>query len=348
MNQFRSDALKLSYDDVLIVPKRSSVESRSDVSLESQLFDNISLDFPVISSNMETVTESEMATAMSNNGGVGLLHRFTDSPEDQAEMIKDVEGIVGASVGIDEDAEDNAILYEEAGADFICVDVAHGMLEECEDTVSHLNKLVDIPLMAGNVATAKGLKMLSLAGADCVKVGVGPGSTCKTRTETGVGYPQFSAISEISQYIRGNPKLETTIVADGGITCSGDMAKALLAGADAVMIGGLLAGCEESPGEVTEIDGEKYKVVRGMASASAREQTDAFDSAEEQRFIEGLEGYTEYKGSVQEFVDSFSEGVQSACSYVGAESLPEAREKVEFIRVTESTQKRNGGHNIIN
>lgn len=354
----------LSYDDVLIQPQRSPVRHREDVDTSTTLFDTphrtITLDTPVISANMDTVTEKEMAQAMADIGGVGIIHRYME-PEQHAEQISAVDGLVGGCVGLDESAVDNAQMYVEAGADFICLDVAHGHMDRIIESVENLSsEIPEVPLMVGNVATQDGVKDLSHAGADCVKVGIGPGSACKTRTATGVGVPQFTAVTnaaETSLYSGHAPmsseqdmsdiNRETHIVADGGITCGGDLAKALLGGACAGMIGGLLAGCDEAPGEVvTGPDGNKYKTFRGLASEEARENTEKFEDTDEYRNIEGVSGYQKYVGTVEKQIQDLMDGLRSACSYTGAHTIEEAQDRVEFQHVTPSTQDRNGSHSL--
>lgn len=351
MNSGENLSLGLSYDDVLIVPQSSPVRTRENVSTRTRLIGDIEIDIPVVAANMDTVTEVDMAQAMTDFGGVGLLHRFME-PDRQADMVASVEGTVGASVGIDEDYIENAEKYFDAGADFVCVDVAHGHLDRCVDAVADLTETFDQPIMAGNVATSEGAKDLALAGADSIKVGIGPGSTCRTREVSGVGVPQFTAVRTVSDaldtlaYQSSTLERPPTVIADGGITSGGDMSKALLAGADAVMVGSLLAGCEESPSVVREYDGTKYKVVRGMSSEAAREDTEAFDEDDQDRYIEGMEGFTEYTGTVEEHLTTFIDGVKSSFSYVGANDLQTAQENSEFIRVTEATQHRNSHHNV--
>lgn len=351
MNSGDNLSLGLSYDDVLIVPQSSPVETRKNVSTRTRLIGNIEIDIPVVSANMDTVTEADMAQAMTDFGAVGLLHRFMD-PEEQADMVARVEGTVGASVGIDEDYVENAQMYFDAGADFVCVDVAHGHMDRCVDSVDELTNEVDGPVMAGNVATSEGAKDLALAGADSIKVGIGPGSTCRTREVSGVGVPQFTAVRTVADALETltNQTSEIdrrpTLIADGGITSGGDMSKALLAGADAVMVGSLLGGCDESPSVLREFGGDKYKVVRGMSSEAARSDTEAFDEDDEGRYIEGMEGFTEYTGTLESHLTTFIDGVKSSFSYVGATDLETAQNNAGFMRVTAATQNRNSYHNV--
>jgi len=339
----------LSYDDISIKPQRSTVESRSNVSLESTLIRDIKLEKPIISAPMDTVTEYEMAQAMYDAGGVGIIHRYL-SIEEQAKQISKVDGIIGASIGISSGEWQNRVEKTvAAGADFICVDVAHGHMERTIDVVSEITDMVDIPVMAGNVCTKEGVKDLALAGAESVKVGVGPGSHCLTREVAGVGVPQVTAVEECSKmasYLNdmGIIEHDVTIVADGGIQKPGDMVKALLVGADSVMIGGLLGGCDESPAKLVETkNGEKYKKTHGMASDAAREENEI--NTEEA--TEGDSGLIPYAGPANSVVEELASGSRSGFSYVGAHKLEEARENAEFVRTTPSVTVRNGTHGVL-
>lgn len=344
MNNKNNMELGLSYDDVLLKPKKSSVKSRKNVDTRVDLSDDISLEKPFISANMDTVTEEEMAKAMAKNGGMGIMHRFQDI-ENQVEKINQIEDyLVGGSVGVNEDYIKNTGLLIEAGADAICIDIAHGHLEMCLNAVEEIKQeYPDITLIAGNIATKDGAIHLSQRGVDVIKVGIGPGSTCITREVTGVGVPQFTAIRNI--YNELNEIVNTpTIIADGGIKKSGDIVKSLMAGADAIMAGSLFSGCKEAPGEVHDIGGEKFKIVRGMASSEAREEN--HKNYDDPSAIEGKEGYVKYSGEVKNVIDELIKGVRSGLSYCGGHTIEEARENAEFIRITNSTKQRNGTHGI--
>lgn len=355
MNTSQDIPLGLSYDDVLLEPKRSRVRSRTDVDTSVSLFAGVGLETPVISANMDTVTEAEMAQAMADAGGCGIIHRFT-TIEDQESQIASVKGVVGGCVGIDGDFIENAQRLVSSGADFICVDVAHGHMERCIQAVDELTSSLSVPVMAGNVATGKAAVDLVKAGAESIKVGVGPGSVCQTREVAGVGVPQFTAVQRVSSALDKYELMKATevddspavsIVADGGITKSGDTAKALMAGADAVMCGSLLAGTDESPGTVIESNGSKFKLIRGMASEAARKDNplSEFDG-DSQRAIEGVEGLREYVGPVESFIADHMKGVRSGLSYCGGSNIAEARENASFIQVTNSTISRNGSHGV--
>ncbi|ELZ19389.1 GMP reductase [Haloterrigena salina JCM 13891] len=339
MNDLRTG---LSYGDVLLVPNRSPVDSRSDVDLSTTFTPSVELETPLVSAAMDTVTEAELAIALSRAGGFGVLHRFL-TPSEQAEQVarvKDAGEQVGAAIGIDEDYVGRSAALVEAGVDALVVDVAHGHMERTIDAVERLREeFPETDLVAGNVATPAGVEDLAAAGADCVKVGIGPGSHCTTRKVAGAGVPQLTAVDDCAEAAEA---LEVTVCADGGIRTSGDAVKALMAGADTVMMGSLFAGTEEAPGAVVEVDGTRYKRSRGMATTTAAEKRD--DKEENVRADEGVEALTPYKGPVADVVEEFCAGIQSGLSYCGGHTIPAAREKAGFIRVAASAKEREGYH----
>lgn len=332
----------LSYDDVLVVPKRSAVAHRGDVSLETHLTPSLALDSPILGAAMDTVTEAEAAIALSAVGGLGIVHRFLPVDDQAAEIERVVAAgeRAGGAVGIEEDFVERAIALVDAGAACVVVDVAHGHMERCLDAVADIREAFpEVDLIAGNVATAAGVADLAAAGADCVKVGVGPGSHCTTREVAGAGVPQLTAIDDCAA---AAAECGVTTVADGGITKPGDAVKALLAGADAVMVGGLLAGTTEAPGEVVEMDGAQYKRSRGMASAEAgEERTDKEGGVEA---AEGVAGLTPYRGDVASVVADLEAGIRSGLSYCGGADLAAARENAVFVRNSAGAQTRAGAH----
>jgi IMP dehydrogenase/GMP reductase len=332
----------LSYDDVLLVPQRSPVDSRDDVDLATELADGLELAVPVTTAAMDSVTEAEMARAVAERGGLGVVHRFLPIDE-QAEIVAAVaeEGLqVAAAVGIAEEHTRRAGALVEAGVDMLVLDVAHGHMERTIEATAELAETFpDVPLCSGNVATREGVADLAAAGADCVKVGVGPGSHCTTREVTGFGVPQFTAVERCAAAARDH---DVTTIADGGIRTSGDAVKALLGGADAVMMGGFFAGCEEAPGEIVEVDGTEYKRSRGMSTAAAAE--DREDKDVDIEADEGVESLTEYTGPVGPRLEEFAAGIRSGLSYAGAHDLATARENAEFMEVKETTKGRNGAH----
>lgn len=347
----------LSYDDILLRPKKSHIRSRSEPSVSTKLVSDIEVDIPVVSAAMDTVTEGDMAQAMSDAGGVGVVHRHHGSQEKntveeriemQAQNVSQVDGTVGAAIGIGEEWQQRLERVVEAGADFVCVDVAHAHLEMCLDVVEKAHSEYDVPLMAGNVSTGEGAVDLVSAGADAVKVGIGPGSHCLTREVAGVGVPQVTAINEVTNALDKARALGKTdsyipVVADGGVQSSGDVAKALVLGADTVMVGGMFGGCEESPAElVVTSDGRKYKQTRGMSSDEARDDHDLENNV----VAEGDSGLTPHRGSATDVAFSLASGVRVSFSYIGASNIDEARENGEFIQVSPSVQERNGTHGV--
>jgi IMP dehydrogenase len=470
----------LTYDDVLLVPRRSAIPSRAAVDTSTYLVPGIPLAIPIISANMDTVTEAEMAIAMAQAGGIGILHRFMPG-ERQAELVqkvkraesfvvekpitvrpdvtlaearqkmaethigglvvidetghllgmlttrdlllapdstapvasvmtprakiiaapanepldaarvklhehrieklplvdaedrvvglitaqdivkiqehpqatKDAKGRlrVGVAVGVRPEDLDRAAACLEAGADVLVVDVAHGHAEYELQMVRRLKKeFPGVPVIGGNVATPQGVCDLAEAGADAVKVGVGSGSICITRVVTGFGVPQLTAVSECA---RAGRELGVPIIADGGIRNSGDITKALAAGASTVMLGSLLAGTEESPGAAVIRDGRRYKIVRGMASLTANvirreiEIGGELDPEEWQEVVpEGVEAVVPYRGQVADILHQLLGGLRSGMSYGGARTLNELYSYAEFIRITDAAKEESGVHDV--
>jgi len=329
----------LSYDDVLIAPGFSDVNSRQDCDTSVLLAGRggIFLDVPVIAANMDTVCEAEMCKAIYKHGGVGVLHRNLTVRQRRDQFLDVAEfGWCGIALGINELPLQTARYFLLEGVSMIVVDVAHGHSKRVQSVVEGIRGLVDkngydCTLVAGNVATADGAEFLADAGADIIKVGIGPGAACTTRLQTGVGVPQLSAVMECSDAI--SDYLGVQVIADGGIKNPGDVAKALAAGANAVMLGGMLASCVEAPGQIKEVDGVKLKQFRGMASAAAGS-----------RYVEGAEGWVICDTDVNSVMTSISNGLQSAMSYVGARKLNEFRENASFVQVSPLSMKENGAH----
>lgn len=466
----------LSYDDVLLVPQHSPVSSRRQVITRTKLSRSIYLNIPIVSSNMDTVTESAMAIAMAQMGGIGIIHRFltieaqvaevqkvkrhrhtvisnpcTIAPTasltkartlmqqhgingllvvdennillgiitsrdirfrtdeqllvatcmtpraqlivgdahitiEQAQQLltthrieklplvhadgtlaglitsKDIAGtsdyplasldqqgrlLVGAAIGVKEDSIERAAALVDAGVDVLVLDIAHGHSDIAINMIRQVKALFPhVDLIAGNVATAQGAKALIEAGADAIKVGVGPGSICTTRIVTGSGYPQLSAVIACAQEA---DKYDIPVIADGGIRYSGDLTKAIAAGASTVMLGSLLAGTDESPGMPIVKNGKRYKVVRGMASFGANlarngKNNNGRNSAE---FVpEGVEGLTPYKGSVVECMYQLMGGLQSGMSYCGVTSIEALRGNGIFVEITAAGVKESHAHDV--
>ncbi len=321
----------LSYDDVLLRPRYSDIRSRTEIDISTNLGKGLDLNLPVISSPMDTVSESGMAMAMADYGGVAIIHRY-NSIEQQARIVnvaraKSAGMKLGAAVGITEDYINRCAVLSALGVDFLCLDVAHGhhiLMKEALQTIRQkFGK--DIHIMAGNVATLEGVNDLADWGADSVRCNIGGGSICSTRIQTGHGLPGLQTIMECSRTDR-----DVKIIADGGIRNSGDIVKALAAGADAVMVGSLLAGTDESPGKVfEEQDGSRWKIYRGMASKEAQINWRGKYSSHE-----GVSSRVPYRGSVTRILEDLERGVRSGFSYSGARTLQELHAKAEFVRQT--------------
>jgi IMP dehydrogenase len=470
----------LTFDDVLLVPQRSSIVSRSAVNTSTRVTRRLTLAIPVVSANMDTVTEAPMAIAMAQAGGLGIVHRFMRVERQAAEVARvkraesfvvegpatigpaatlaaarakmTAEGIggllvvdadgrllglltardilllpdadtpvadlmtpraklvtagpdtdleaarrilhehrleklplvdahdcvqglittqdiiklehhplatkdgkgrlrVGAAIGVRADDLDRAAACVNAGADVLVVDIAHGHSEHALRMVRGLKqRFPEVDVVGGNVATAAGVRDLAEAGADAVKVGVGSGSICITRVVTGFGVPQLTAIMDCAEAAQA---LGVPLIADGGVRTSGDLTKALAAGADSVMLGGLLAGTEESPGASVMRDGRRYKVVRGMASLTANvdrkaiEQGGEVDVEEwEQVVPEGVEAVVPYRGSAADVLHQLVGGLRSGLSYAGATTLAELRQNAEFIRMSAAGVRESGAHDV--
>lgn len=343
----------LSYDDVLLKPKKSEVTSLSSVDTSTELA-GLELQVPCISAPMDTVTEQELAKKIAQLGGIGVIHRFMPEKEQMAQVsevkssaapdgsatCQEENLLVGAAVGLQDFQRSDKLV--KAGCDMLVVDIAHGhhdsLLEEVKE---YSEKYPEVVLVAGNVATVEGAKDLVDAGADVVKIGIGPGSACTTREMTGVGVPQFTTVKKCAESV------DVPVIADGGIRKPGDLAKALMAGAEAGMMGGMFAGTDEAPGELVEIEGERYKKFRGMSSkeaAAKRAEREGRDLSYSETFSEGVATKTEYKGSLETIIHKLGGGLRSSISYCGADNIREGRKKADFVKVTSSTQYRNGSH----
>ena len=331
----------LTFDDVLLIPKYSDVlPSETDISLN--LSKKITLKVPFLSSAMDTVTESKMAVAIAQAGGIGVIHRNLNIRKQSEEVmkVKKKKLIVGAAVGTNNEDVDRARSLIDNGCDLIVIDTAHGHSAKVLKTLSKLKKInSNFPICVGNIATAEAAKKLYNSGADIIKVGIGPGSICTTRMVAGIGVPQISAIMEVKGVLK-NKKIK--IISDGGVKFSGDIAKALAAGADAIMMGSIFAGTDESPGKKFKIKGKIYKQYRGMGSIGAMSSGSANryfqkNFRDKSKFVpEGVEGRVEYKGNVSKIIYQLKGGLRSSMGYIGAKNLNQISKNAKFIKITKA------------
>jgi IMP dehydrogenase len=331
----------LTFDDVLLLPKYSSVLP-ANTNILLQLTNKISLKVPFLTSAMDTVTESKMAIAIAKEGGLGIVHRNLDIKKQSAEIkkVKSKKLYVGAAIGTNNEDLDRARSLIFNGVDLIVIDTAHGHSEKVLKTLSKIKKIIkDIPVCVGNIATGDAAKKLYNSGADIIKVGIGPGSICTTRMVAGIGVPQISAIMDVKKAMK-NKKIK--IISDGGIKFSGDIAKALAAGADAIMMGSIFAGTDESPGKKFKINGKYFKQYRGMGSIGAMSAGSANryfqkNFRDKSKFVpEGVEGRVEYKGKVSKIIYQLQGGLRSSMGYIGAKSLKDINKKAKFVKITKA------------
>lgn len=343
----------LTFDDVLLLPNEAHFP-REKTDIATALHPKIKLHAPIISSPMDTVTEAAMAIAMAQHGALGIIHRNLKI-EKQAAMVKEVKKanakfLVGAAVGGGSDMEARVKALVKAGVDLIVVDSGHGHSTFIIDTVKHIKKHhKHTVVMAGNVATYDGARSLIKAGADILRVGVGPGSICTTRVVTGMGVPQMTALLAAADACRGT---KVTFVADGGIRQMGDMAKALATGASAVMLGSMLAGHEQAPGEEVHMKGKHYKRYRGMGSVGAMQEGGAerygqsVKTVAKKLIAEGIEGLVPCKGDVGDFLYQAAGSLRSAFYYLGSRTLKDFHTKARFIRITQASLQESHPHTV--
>lgn len=345
MSMGNEQAIAVTFDDMLLVPQYSKVASRGEVDLYTSL-KYYPLDIPIIAANMDTVCGVEMARLMASMGGLGVIHRYMTN-EDQLLAVEATAAVtrkgypVAAAIGVKNGVIEHAHNLVEAGANVLVVDVAHGHHALVGETVAELknSNLMDtrsptmVEIVAGNVATPDGAMYLFDKGADTVKVGVGSGSICSTRTVTGHGVPQLGALVAIKNILH---RFDGEMIADGGIRSSGDIVKALAAGASAVMVGSLLAGTQEAPGDIIGGDRQnKYKVYRGMASRDA--QTEFYGNAP--NAPEGVSVTVPYRGPACSVIQELIGGIASGLSYSGAKSIKELVHKAQWIKVTSAAAR---------
>ncbi|AWW99407.1 guanosine monophosphate reductase [Oenococcus oeni] len=360
--------LGLTFDDVLLIPAKSEV-TPDQVQLGTDLTPSLHLNIPILSAAMDTVTESPMAIQLALNGGLGVIHKNMLLTEQAKEVSKvkqavidfdkypdaatDEYGrlIVAAGVGVTNDTLDRVKDLVEAGADAIIVDSAHGHSEgvlrkirEIRETYPTLN------IIGGNIATGAGAQAIFEAGADVAKVGIGPGSICTTRVVAGVGVPQITAITDAAEV---SSKYKKTIIADGGAKWSGDIVKAIAAGGNAVMLGSMLAGTQEAPGEViVGEDGNKYKTYRGMGSMAAMQNgsKDRYFQGEVKEVNklvpEGIEAVTAYKGTVDHVIFEDLGGLRAGMGYTGSATIKDLIENAQFVRITNAGLVESHPHDV--
>lgn len=324
----------LCFDDILLVPQKSNVGSRHEVDLSMSIGyrkRKVTLDVPVIAAPMDTVCDVDMCIAMAEFGGMGILHRYMTYPDQIIKSQSLIEKGIKFGVAI---ASNNGYLHQadqlyNIGVRFFLVDTANGHGTYAVKAVSQLrNAFGDAHIMAGNIATKDGFLRLAEAGADSIRVGIGGGAACTTRLVSGHGVPTLQSIIDCAETFQ-----ECSVVADGGIKTSGDMVKAFAAGADAVMIGSMLAGTDEAPGEILiGSDGREVKSFRGMASAAAQKEATGKVSV-----AEGISTTVPYKGSVKHILDQIRGGLGSGCSYSGVDKLEDLEEYAEYVTVSALT-----------
>ena len=358
----------LTFDDVLLIPAESHILP-NEVNLTTELTPNLKLHIPLISSGMDTVTESKMAIAMAENGGLGVIHKNLSIAAQVDEVVivkskkidpnlphpsvdKNNRLLVAAAVGITSDTFERANSLIDAGVDAIVVDTAHGhsagVLRKIAEIRKHFPK---VTLIAGNVATQTGAEALFESGVDVVKVGIGPGSICTTRVVAGVGVPQITAIFDAAQAAK---KYNKTIIADGGIKYSGDVVKALAAGGNAVMLGSMLSGTTEAPGTIFVNEGKKYKSYRGMGSIGAMSQqhgsSDRYFQGgvnEANKLVpEGIEALVPYKGDVSDILYQIDGGLRAGMGYVGAEDISTLIDESQFVQITNAGLRESHPHDV--
>ena len=342
----------LTFDDVTLAPKYSEILP-SEVDTSIKLTESLKLKIPLLSSAMDTITESKMAIAIAKAGGLGIIHRNLDIKNQIIEIkkVKKQKLLVGAAVGAgpNEFKRAEAILKE--NINMIVVDTAHGHTKKVSEIIRFIKKIKSkkTVLCAGNIATPEAAKFLIKLGVDVIKVGIGPGSICTTRLVAGIGVPQLSAILNVRKGIKNK---NIKIISDGGIKYSGDLAKAFAAGADAVMIGSLFAGTDETPGKLVKRNGKLFKSFRGMGSVGAMNKGSAdryFQSKQKDvsKYVpEGVEGFAKYKGKVDSIVYKLVGGLRSSMGYLGSKQIKYLRNKPQFVKITKAGFYESIVHNV--
>jgi len=356
----------ITYDDVLLLPGHSTFD-RSEADLSVQLTPTLKLNLPVLSAPMDTVTEGEMCITLGEMGGLGIIHRSL-TINAQATIVTEIKNhkvqnkktatvdkenklIAAAAVGAGPDLEERLKALVNAGLDVVLIDSGHAHSDYIMKGIKLINnKYPNLILIAGNIATYEGAKAMINCGADVLRVGMGPGSICTTRIISGMGVPQLTAVSEA---VRATEGTNVTVIADGGIKQTGDMAKALAFGAKTVMLGSLLSGFDESPGTIVDMQGKKYKTYRGMGSTAAMQKGSAErygQNNEEQKkklIPEGVEGLVPYKGSLKNYLHQIKGSLQSSFYYIGGRTYDEFYNKSKFIQITSASMTESHPHEIL-
>ena len=342
----------LTFDDVTLAPKYSNILP-SEVDTSIKLTKDLKLRIPLLSSAMDTVTESRMAIAIANAGGIGVIHRNLDITKQIEEItkVKKQKLFVGAAVGAGPKELQRAKEILKEGVNLIVVDTAHGHTKKVSEIIKYIKRIKDkkTALCAGNIATPEAAKFLLKLGVDIIKVGIGPGSICTTRLVAGIGVPQLSAILSVRKGIKNK---NVKIIADGGIKYSGDLAKAFAAGADAVMIGSLFAGTDEAPGKIIKKNGKFFKSFRGMGSVGAMNKGSAdryFQTKQKDtsKYVpEGVEGFSKYKGDVGNVIYKLIGGLRSSMGYLGSKQIKYLRNKPQFVKITKAGFYESMVHNV--
>ena len=356
-----------TFDDVLLVPAYSEVLPHQ-VELKTKLTKSITLNIPLISAAMDTVTESAMGIAMALEGGLGIIHKNLDI-ETQAGEVKKVKNhqvdleqypnavfgkdgklLAGAAIGVSADLVDRVTALYNAGVDIVTMDSAHGHSKGIIDALKKVKELFpDLDVIAGNIVTAQAAQDLVDAGADAVKIGVGPGAICTTRVVAGVGVPQLTAINDVFEQLK---EQNIGIIADGGAKFSGDIAKAIAVGAHTVMMGRLLAGTDEAPGNIVLRDGKKFKSYVGMGSMAAmqRGSKDRYfqqDKSDKKLVPEGIEAIVDYKGSVHQIIFQLLGGLRAGMGYCGAKNIDALRHDARLVKISSAGLTESHPHDVM-
>jgi len=365
-------SIGITFDDLLLIPGMSDF-SRADLDTSTRLTKNITLDIPLVSAPMDTVTEYKLAIALARLGGIGIIHRnlTVEDQTDQVKLVLDAGFKVGAAIGGNKGFEDRAKALVDAGVTVLLVDSAHGFATPIINAVKYVKThFPKIDVIAGNIATYDGAKELIKTGADGLRVGMGPGAICTTRIVSGMGVPQITAITET---VRAAQEQDVPVIADGGIKYSGDMVKAIAAGASSIMMGSYFASCQEAPGEISELPANRvprrfqsifndpskkyrFKSYRGMGSIGAMKKGAEIKSEDEfhgksykDRVLvaEGVEGLVPVKGTVRELVDQAMGGIKSGMYYVGTKTIDKLRSEGAFLQITQASLKESHPHSLL-